>query len=390
MPENSDKKSLEGENTQVIFVKRPESGPINPDEVFKIVKTPIPKEEDIPHEHVLVKVLYLSLDPESFNLRKQCVVGWRTKEGINRSNMYIVGIYAKYSQFNGQFVFEIIQLYKANLNEVMRGATVAEVIISKNPNFQPGDKVQGFHGWQAYAVANGKDLIKLNPPPGASLSDYLGLFGITGLTAYFGLLDIGKPVAGETVVVSGAAGATGSVVGQIAKIKGCRVIGTAGTQEKCEFLEKELGFDVALNYRDPDFAQKLKAATPNYINVFFDNVGGDILDLCLTRIATKARIVLCGAISQYNEKNRKGPAFYTALIINRAKMEGFIVMDYQDRWSEARHDLIEWFKEGKLKGREHVIKGLENAPDGLLQLFAGKNTGKMVVKVAEPSVMSSL
>ncbi|CAB4385131.1 unnamed protein product [Rhizophagus irregularis] len=201
---------------------------------------------------------------------------------------------------------------------------------------------------------------------------------------------VGKPKPGDTVVVSGAAGATGSTVGQIAKIKGARVIGIAGSEEKCNWLVNDLGFDIALNYRDPEFASKLAKATPQYIDIYFDNVGGDILDHCLKRIAKNGRIVLCGAISQYNEKQPKGPAFYTALITQRAKMEGFIIFDYAQKFPIAIKDMAKWLQEGKIKRKEYIIDGLENAPNGLLKLFNGYNTGKMLVKVNDENVKSKL
>ncbi|CAI2177183.1 1879_t:CDS:2 [Funneliformis geosporum] len=275
------------------------------------------------------------------------------------------------------------------INEIMRSNAIGEVVLSKHPKFKVGDIVHGFLGWQKYALTHGKDIKKITPPPGAFLHDFLGIFGSTGLTAYFGLLD-SKPKPGDTVVISGAAGATGSVAGQIAKIKGARVIGIAGSEEKCDWLVNELGFDIALNYRDPEFVNKLAKATPRYIDVYFDNVGGDILDQCLKRIAKNGRIVLCGAISQYNEAQPKGPAYYTALITQRAKMEGFIFMDYIKRYPEAIKDISKWLQEGKIKRREFIIEGLENAPEGLLKLFDGQNIGKMMVKVSDENIKSKL
>ncbi|CAG8444468.1 385_t:CDS:10 [Ambispora gerdemannii] len=339
--------ALQGTNTQVLFVKRP-IGQFNPTETFKIVKTPVPTVESLKEGEFIVRNYWLSLDP--------AMRGWMS----DSRRSYIRPV---------------------EINEVMRGQTVGVVVASKSSKFRAGDKVQIMGGWQEFTVSNGKGAWKLDVPPGAHLHDFLGIFGGTGMTAYFGLLDIGKPKAGETVVVSGAAGATGSLVGQIAKIKGTRVIGIAGSKEKCDWLEKELGFDVALNYRDADFSKKLAAATPKYIDVYFDNVGGDILDLCLKRIAQKGRIVVCGAISQYNEKNPQGPKNYTTLITQRARMEGFIVFDYGPRYPEAVRDIAKWLQEGKIKRREFVTEGLENAPEGLLRLFKGENTGKTLVKL---------
>ncbi|CAG8654692.1 15373_t:CDS:10, partial [Dentiscutata heterogama] len=326
------------QNTRILFVKRP-SGLFDPSETFKIVKEPVPSQNDLSTGQILVKNYYLSLDPAMRGI-------------MNDARSYTPPL---------------------AINELMRGNTVGEVVISKNSKFKVGDKVEGFLGWQKYAVSDGKNVTKIDPPPKASLRDYLGLFGITGLTAYFGLL-YGKVKAGETVVVSGAAGATGSVTGQIAKLKGARVIGIAGTPEKCAWLVNELGFDVALNYRDPDFSKQLTKATPNYIDVYFDNVGGDILNLCLKRLAKYARIVLCGAISQYNEKQPKGPSNYVALISQSGRMEGFIVYNYNDRFQEAISDLSKWLQQGKLKRRDYVVEGLENAPQALLRLFKGENT----------------
>ncbi|PKK76900.1 NADP-dependent leukotriene B4 12-hydroxydehydrogenase [Rhizophagus irregularis] len=342
------------ENTQVLFSKRP-FGVFDPKETFTIVKNPIPTLADLKDGQLLVKAYYLSLDP--------AMRGW-----MNSTRSYIRPV---------------------EINEIMRGQIVGEVVLSKNPKFKVGDKVQGFLGWQEYALTNGQDIEKITPPPGASLRDYVGIFGGTGMTAYFGLLD-GKPKPGDTVVVSGAAGATGSTVGQIAKIKGARVIGIAGSEEKCNWLVNDLGFDIALNYRDPEFASKLAKATPQYIDIYFDNVGGDILDHCLKRIAKNGRIVLCGAISQYNEKQPKGPAFYTALITQRAKMEGFIIFDYAQKFPIAIKDMAKWLQEGKIKRKEYIIDGLENAPNGLLKLFNGYNTGKMLVKVNDENVKSKL
>ncbi|RIB12052.1 zinc-binding dehydrogenase [Gigaspora rosea] len=353
------------QNTRILFVKRPH-GLFEPSETFKIVKEPVPSQNDLSNGQLLVKNFYLSLDPAMRGM-------------MNDVRSYTPPL---------------------AINELMRGNTVGgnvfitsqEIILSKNSNFKVGDKVTGSFGWQEYAVSDGKDVIKIVPPPKASLRDYLGLFGITGLTAYFGLLygELGKRKTNETVVVSGAAGATGSVVGQIAKLKGARVIGIAGTPDKCAWLVDELGFDVALNYRDPDFAEQLTKATPNYIDVYFDNVGGDILNLCLKRIAKFARIVLCGAISQYNEKAYKGPSNYVSLIAQSGKMEGFIVYNYKDRYQEAVFELSEWLQQGKIKTRDYVVEGLENAPQALLRLFKGENTGKMLIKIANENVKSQL
>ncbi|RHZ47769.1 hypothetical protein Glove_567g25 [Diversispora epigaea] len=335
-------------NTQILFVKRP-SGAFDVNETFKIIKSPIPKENDLKNGQILVKIYYLSLDP--------AMRGW-----MNETKSYIPPI---------------------AINDVMRGHTIGEVIISKNPKFKIHDKVSGLLGWQEYAVSNGKGVEKIDFLPGTSLIDYISTLGYTGLTAYFGLLD-SKPKPGDTVVISGAAGAVGSIAGQIAKIKETRVIGIAGSKEKCDWLLNELGFDVALNYKDPDFDKKFKqTVTPKYIDIYFDNVGGKILELSIGKLALKGRIVLSGGISQYNEKEAKGPFNYLNLIPTRAKMEGFIVMDYHTRFREARKDLSKWLQEGKIKKNEHIINGLENAPESLVKLFQGVNVGKLVIKVNE-------
>jgi hypothetical protein len=205
-----------------------------------------------------------------------------------------------------------------------------------------------------------------------------------GFTAYFGLLDIGKPQPGQTVVVSAAAGAVGTVVGQIAKIKGCRAVGIAGGKAKCEYLTQELGFDAAVDYKNEDLKKALRAHCPQGIDVYFDNVGGDILDVSLTQLARKARVVICGAISQYNATNGvTGPANYLSLLVNRASMTGMVVSDYADRYDEARREMAAWIKEGKLKPREDIVSGIETFPETLLMLFRGENLGKLVLKVAD-------
>jgi len=235
-------------------------------------------------------------------------------------------------------------------------------------------------GWTDYALLNESDVKKLQIFPGMDPLDYLGALGGTGLTAYFGLLDIGKVKAGDVCVVSGAAGAVGSIVCQIAKIKGAKVIAIAGTSEKCRWLEEDLGVDKALNYKSPDFRQEFKENV-GYLDVYFDNVGGDILDLCLGRLKQNARIVMCGAISDYGKKP-KGITGYLNIISQRATMQGFIVFDYADRFGEAIRDIAQWMQEGKLKHKFHVGQGLETCPEHLKGLFKGVNTGKMVVRVS--------
>ncbi len=275
------------------------------------------------------------------------------------------------------------------LGEVMRAGTVGQVVESNNANFAPGDFVQGQLGWQEYAVTNGAMgmLGGVSKIP-AGIPPYLVLsaLGGTGLTAYFGLLDVGKPNEGDVVVVSGAAGATGSVAGQIARIKGAsKVVGIAGGAEKCAWLTDELGFDSAIDYKSEDVQERLKEECPEGIDVFFDNVGGDILDAALMNMAQNGRIVLCGGISQYNESELpSGPRNYMQLVIRRCTMQGFIVIDYLHKAGEAVEELSGWIESGELKHREDIQEGIENTPKTFLRLFEGKNLGKQLLKIAEP------
>jgi NADPH-dependent curcumin reductase CurA len=268
------------------------------------------------------------------------------------------------------------------LNEVMRAIAVGKVAASKNPKFAVGDHVTGLLGVQDVAYSNGQGLTKVDPKL-APLPLYLSTLGMPGLTAYFGLLEVGQPKAGDTVVVSGAAGAVGSVVGQIAKIKGARVVGIAGGADKCRYLVEELGFDAAIDYKAENVAEALKTHCPGGVNVYFDNVGGDILDAVLTRLARGARIVICGAISQYNNTTPvKGPANYLSLLVQRATMTGIVVSDYYDRAGEAAMVMAGWIQSGKLKTREDSVDGLDKFPEAFDMLFTGANNGKLVLKVA--------
>jgi NADPH-dependent curcumin reductase CurA len=245
-----------------------------------------------------------------------------------------------------------------------------------------GDLVFGMTGWQEYAVADSGDNAMTVLPEGVDPTMALGVFGATGMTAYFGLFDIGRPRPGDTVVVSGAAGATGSVAGQLARIDGAsNVVGIAGSAEKCAWLTDELGFDHAINYRDEQVGRRLHQTCPDGIDVYFDNVGGEILDACLANLAMKARVVLCGAISQYNEDRPVGPRNYLNLIVKRARMEGFLILDYLDRFPEAQLKMATWVMEGRIQHREHIVEGLDQAGDALNLLFSGGNTGKVVVRV---------
>jgi NADPH-dependent curcumin reductase CurA len=299
---------------------------------------------------IVVKILYVSLDP--------AMRGWMNESKAS----YIPPV---------------------GIDEVMRAIAVGRVVASKNPGFAVGDHVNGLLGVQEYAYSNGQGLSKINPKL-APLPVFLGTLGMPGLTAYFGLLEIGQPKAGETVVVSGAAGAVGMVVGQVAKIKGCRVVGIAGGAEKCRYLVEELGFDAAIDYKNEDVMAGLKTHCPKGVDVYFDNVGGDILDAVLTRLARDARIVICGAISQYNNTTPiKGPANYLQLIVNRASMKGVMVADYYPRAGEALTEMGGWIGAGKLKTREDIVDGLETFPETFAKLFSGENNGKLVIRVAE-------
>ncbi len=274
------------------------------------------------------------------------------------------------------------------IGEAMRGGTISQVVASNAEGFAPGDLVHAMGGWQDYAVISAADsarLMKLPADTGLPPSYFLSVLGITGLTAYFGLLDVGEPKAGETVVVSTAAGAVGSVVGQIAKLKGCRVVGTAGDDDKCAWCRDELGFDAMINYKTEDAGAALDKHCPQGIDIYFDNVGGELLDLCLARIRRFGRVVICGAITQYNKTAAApGPQNYLQLLIRSARMQGFIVIDYADRFMEGVMQLAQWVMQGQLKHREHVVDGLENAPRAIHMLFDGSNRGKLMVKIADP------
>jgi len=298
---------------------------------------------------LLVQVLLLSLDP--------AMRGW-----MNEGKSYIPPV---------------------GIGEVMRAGGVGRVIASKSPAIAVGDHVYGTLGIQEYAVVKAKTVTKVDPKL-APLPVYLSTLGMPGMTAYFGLLDVGQPKSGETVVVSGAAGAVGTVVGQVAKIKGCRVVGIAGGADKCRYLVDELGFDAAIDYKHQDVKDGLRTHCPKGIDVYFDNVGGEILDAALTQITRGARIVICGAISQYNSTTGvQGPKNYLSLLVNRARMQGMVVFDYADRYAEAAKEMAGWMAAGKLKSREHIVPGLQTFPETLLMLFKGENLGKLVLKVAD-------
>jgi NADPH-dependent curcumin reductase CurA len=329
-------------NRQFLLAKRPVGAATR--ETFTYQEVPVGTPQD---GQVLVRNEYLSLDP--------AMRGW-----MNEGKSYIPPV---------------------GIGEVMRALGVGKVIASNNPKFSVGDYVNGALGVQDYFLGEPRGFYKVDPAL-APLPRYLSALGMTGMTAYFALLDTGAPKAGETVVISGAAGAVGSIAGQIAKIKGCRVVGIAGGADKCKFLVDELGFDAAIDYKSEDVPAALKRECPKGVDVYFDNVGGDILDAVLSRLALKARVVICGAISQYNNKEAvKGPANYLSLLVNRARMEGFVVMDHAAHFAAAGQEMAGWMAQGKLKSKEDIVEGLETFPETLMKLFNGENFGKLVLKV---------
>jgi NADPH-dependent curcumin reductase len=268
---------------------------------------------------------------------------------------------------------------------VMRAGAIGRVTASEHPGFRPGDYVYGVFGVQEHAVSDDRDVIKLDTSA-AEPTAYLGALGMTGLTAYFALLDVGRIQAGDTVVISAAAGAVGSVAGQIAKLKGCRVIGIAGGAGKCRALLEEFGFDTAIDYKSEDLRAALRQHAPGGVDVYLDNVGGDVLDAVLTRLARGARIIICGAVSQYNAERVRGPANYLALLVARASMTGMVVFDYADRYPQAVAELAGWLRDGRLVSREHVVHGsVADFPDVLMMLFAGENTGKLILAIGDGS-----
>src|SRR5580700_8429506 len=269
------------------------------------------------------------------------------------------------------------------IGDVMRCFGLAEVIESSHPHYKRGDKIVGLTGLQDYVLIDGTEkrpFQKIPSVPFVSDTAFLGVLGITGLTAYFGMTDIAKPQKGDTLVVSAAAGATGSIAGQIGKIHGCRVVGIAGSDEKCKWLVEELGFDAAINYKYPDWKEKLAAATPNGVDIDFENVGGEIMEAVLNRMNLHGRVALCGLISGYT-KETSGPSNLGILIVKRLKVQGFLIMDYASRFTEAAMELGKWKMMGKLKDRQTIVEGLEKAPEAINMLFTGGNTGKLIVKV---------
>jgi NADPH-dependent curcumin reductase CurA len=330
-------------NHQFQLAARPVGMPKPSD--WNYTETPVPE----PGEgEVLVRVRYISLDP--------AMRGW-----MNDARSYIAPV---------------------RIGEVMRALGAGEVIASNHPDLAVGDHVTGMLGVQEYLVAHGAALMKVDTSL-APLPVYLGTLGMPGMTAYFGLLDIGRPEQGNTVVVSGAAGAVGGVVGQIAKLKGCRVVGIAGGPEKCRHLVEQLGFDAAIDYKAAALDAALSEHCPEGIDIYFDNVGGEILDAALAHLARRARVIICGAISQYNATGAlAGPSNYLSLLVNHATMTGFVVSDYSSELATGARDMGAWLAAGKLVTREDIAKGFENFPDTLLRLFRGENTGKLVLEVA--------
>jgi len=332
------------DKTRAVLLKSRPSGQISAENfAFTEIRLPAPAEDQ-----VLVEIKYLSVDPYMRNR-------------MNDMKSYIEP-YA--------------------LGQPVSGDAVGQVLESRSPAFRPGDWVAGMMPWQEHAVIPGSCLHKIEFTD-VSPAVYLGILGLTGLTAYFGLLEIGKPVSGETVVISAAAGAVGSIAGQIAAIKGCHVTGIAGSDEKCTYLTEILGFRNAINYKShPNIRKQLRQACPAGIDVYFDNVGGDISDSVMFYLNDYARIVLCGQIALYNSNRLSiGPRLFAQLIIHRVLMQGFIVYDYTERYPEARRQLYQWLKEGKLVNRETTIEGFDNLPGALIGLFTGNNTGKQIVKL---------
>ncbi|MBB3110822.1 hypothetical protein FHS18_002889 [Paenibacillus phyllosphaerae] len=331
-------------NKQIVLVSRPVGMPTN--ENFLYREAPVAEPQD---RQVVVQSHYLSVDPYM-------------RGRMSDAKSYI----APYA-----------------LNEVIVGGIVGEVVASKSDKLQVGDKVLGMLGWQIYNVVDAGNVTKVDDSI-APLSAYLSVLGLTGLTAYFGLLDIGQPKEGETVVVSGAAGAVGMLVGQIAKIKGARVVGIAGSDEKVAFLKGELGFDEAINYKTANLQEAVAQACPNGVDVYFDNVGGVVSDAVMSQLNDHARIPLCGAISSYNATDGDlGPRMQTKLIKTRSLMKGFVLSDYASRMQEGAKALAQWLSEGKLKYEETIVEGFENVPQAFLGLFKGENIGKQLVKVTE-------
>jgi NADPH-dependent curcumin reductase CurA len=329
-------------NRQWRLARRPE-GQIS-DEHFALIKQAAPEPGD---GEALIRVRYLSMDPT--------IRGWMERDTY---------------------------LPRIREGEIIRGLGLGEVVTSRSELYPQRALVSGLTGWQEWAVADeGRHRMQVLPD-GTDPVDAVGLFGPTGLAAYFGLLEVGRPSAGETVLVSGAAGATGSVAGQIAKIQGCRVVGTAGSDEKCAIVVDEYGFDACINYRTEDLWPRIRQTCPDGVDVFFDNVGGDVLEVALNNLALRARVVICGAISQYDATGPRGPRNYMQLVVRRARMEGFLVFDYTSRYPEAIAELGRWAAEGRIRQRIDIVDGFEHVPVAFMRLFTGDNIGKNAVRLS--------
>ncbi|PWI29569.1 NADP-dependent oxidoreductase [Flavobacteriaceae bacterium LYZ1037] len=331
-------------NKQLILAKRPEGIPDA--STWTLESHTIPTISD---GEFLVQQHYVSLDP--------AMRGW-----MNDSKSYIEPI---------------------AIGDVMRAGSIGKIIKSNHPDFHIGDTVTGWGGVQQYAVATDKTWYKVDTNL-APMPIYLGTLGMPGMTAYFGILEVGKIKTGDVVLVSAAAGAVGSIVGQIAKLKGCYVVGIAGGKEKCDYLKNELGFDATIDYKSENIFDAVKETCPKGIDVYFDNVGGDILEAALSRLRMHARVVICGAISQYNNLEEvKGPRNYMSLLVSRATMQGMIVMDYAPHYGKAAKEMGQWLMEGKLKSKEAIYEGIENFHETFMRLFSGEKKGKLVLKVIE-------
>ncbi len=328
-------------NKQIILHSRPQGLPDAT--TWRVVDNEIPKCSE---GQILVKLIYVSIDP--------AMRGW-----IRDQRSYLPPV---------------------ALDDVMRAITAGVVIESKHEKFKVGDYVVGSGGVQQYVATSGKGWYPVQADL-APLPLFLSALGMTGFTAYFGLLEVGKPRPGETILVSGAAGAVGSMVGQIGKIKECRVVGIAGGEKKCRYIVDDLGFDAAIDYKNEDVRKSIKEHCPDGVDVFFDNVGGEILDAALTRINRKARIVVCGGISQYNSDEMRGPKNYYSILMNRARMEGFIVFDFAHQYETAARQLALWLSQGKIRSKEHIVEGIENFYQTFLRLFSGEKLGKLILKV---------
>jgi len=331
-------------NRQILLAARPKGLPAETDFTLVEREAPTPGEGEF-----LVRTQFVSVDP------------------------YLRGLIAEYGSY----------AKPVGIGEIMPAGAVGSIVQSRHPEYRDGDAVLGHWGWQDYAVSNGEGIERVDTAL-APISTALGVLGMPGLTAYFGMLEIGQPKAGESVFVSGAAGAVGSLAGQIARIKGCRVAGSAGSPEKVEYVRRELGFDAAFNYKgEADLTARLREACPSGIDVYFDNVGGPLTDAVFTLINERARIVVSGQIEQYNAtRPPRGPRLLWHLIIKRARAEGFLVYQFQDRFAEARTQIAQWLMEGKVTYRETITDGLENTPKAFIGLFQGQNIGKQLVRVS--------